>query len=90
LGTAVASFVLAVATILRVPRSGAPLLLAGSALYPIGTFGVTIVFNVPLNNKLSALNPDTAEAAKYWLKYVSEWTVMATALLILAMRQLRA
>jgi uncharacterized membrane protein len=96
-GTAVASFVLAVATVLRVPRSGAPLLLAGAALYLIGTVGVTMVFNVPLNNRLSLLNPDTAEAAKYWLTYVSEWmrwnhvrtvaSIMASALLILAIRQ---
>ena len=98
-GTAVVSFVLAVATILRVPRSGAPLLLAGSALYLIGTVGVTMMFNVPLNNRLSVLNPDIAETAKYWLTYLSEWvrwnhvrtiaSVMATALLILAIRQLR-
>jgi uncharacterized membrane protein len=98
-GTAVASFVLVVATILRVPRSGAPVLLAGSALYLIGTVGVTMVFNVPLNNRLSVLNPDTTEAAQYWLTYLSEWllwnhvrtvaSVMATALLILATRQLQ-
>ena len=97
-GTAVVSFVLAVATILRVPRSGAPLLLAGSALYLAGTVGVTMMFHVPLNNRLSVLNPDIAETAKYWLTYLSEWvrwnhvrtiaSVMATALLILAIRQL--
>jgi uncharacterized membrane protein len=98
-GTAVASCVLAVATILRVPLSGAPLLLAGSALYLIGTVGVTMVFNVPLNNRLSVLNPDTAQAAQYWLTYLSEWvrwnhirtiaSVMAAALFILAIRQLQ-
>jgi uncharacterized membrane protein len=97
-GTAVASFVLAVATILRMPRSGAPLLLAGSALYLVGTVGVTMMFHVPLNNRLSVLNPDIAETAKYWLTYLSEWvrwnhvrtiaSVMATALLILAIRRL--
>jgi uncharacterized membrane protein len=99
-GTAVASLVLAVATILGVPRSGGPLLLAGSSLYLIGAVGVTMVFNVPLNNRLSVLDPDTAEAATYWLTYLSEWvrwnhvrtiaTVMAAALLILAIRQLAA
>lgn len=96
-GTALASFVLAVATILRMPRSGAPSLLAGSALYLIGTVGVTMVFNVPLNNRLALLNPDTAEASQYWLTYLSEWvrwnhvrtsaSVLAAALLILAIRQ---
>jgi len=89
-----------VATILGVPRSGGPLLLAGSSLYLIGAVGVTMVFNVPLNNRLSVLDPDTAEAATYWLTYLSEWvrwnhvrtiaTVMAAALLILAIRQLAA
>ena len=48
-GTAVASFVLAVATFLHMPRSGAPLLLAGSALYLAGTVGVTMMFHVPLD-----------------------------------------
>ena len=97
-GTAVASFVLAVAAILRAPRSGTSMLLAGSTLYLVGAVGVTLFFNVPLNNRLSVLNPDSAEAVSYWLTYLSEWvrwnhvrtiaSVMAAALLILAIRQL--
>jgi uncharacterized membrane protein len=72
-GTAVASFLVAVMTILRTPRTGGPLLLAGAALYLIGTIGVTMAFNVPLNNRLAPLNPETASAADYWPTYVSEW-----------------
>jgi uncharacterized membrane protein len=98
-GTAVASFLVAAMTILRGPRTGGPLLLAGAALYLIGTIGVTMAFNVPLNDRLAALNPETAAAADYWLTYLSEWmkwnhvrtiaSVTASLFLILAIRQLR-
>jgi uncharacterized membrane protein len=97
-GTAVVSLVLAVVAIVCISCPGSSLLLAGSALYLIGAVGVTIIFNVPLNNRLSVLNPDTAKAADYWLIYLSEWvrwnhirtiaSVTAAALLTWAIRQL--
>lgn len=40
------------------PRS--ILLLAASGLYVIGTFGLTLVGNIPLNHKLARFNLDTA------------------------------
>jgi uncharacterized membrane protein len=72
------------------------LLLAGAALYLIGTFGVTIVFNVPRNKALARLEPSSSEAA--WRRYRQEWTwwnhvrmvaaVAAAALLTFALSQL--
>jgi uncharacterized membrane protein len=50
------------------------LVLAGGALYFLGTIGVTIAFNVPLNNRLAGLHPQGADAADYWAKYVTTWT----------------
>jgi uncharacterized membrane protein len=43
-------------------------------LYFVGTFLVTLVFNVPLNNRLAAVNPDSAEGKALWTHYLSVWT----------------
>lgn len=37
-------------------------LLAGGGLYLVGVIGVTIGLNVPLNDELAALDPESAEA----------------------------
>jgi uncharacterized membrane protein len=47
---------------------------AGSALYFFGCFGVTLAFNVPRNDALAAVKPDSAEGAKVWERYLREWT----------------
>jgi uncharacterized membrane protein len=49
------------------------LVLAGCVLYLVGTAGVTMACNVPLN-KLTGLHPQGADAADYWAKYVTTWT----------------
>jgi uncharacterized membrane protein len=50
------------------------LVLAGAALYIVGTIGVTIACNVPLNNRLATLYPQGADAACRWEEYVAKWT----------------
>jgi uncharacterized membrane protein len=55
-------------------RPGAAYLLAGSLLYFIGVVVVTIVFNVPRNNALAAVDPTSAEGARLWSDYLSTWT----------------
>jgi uncharacterized membrane protein len=49
-------------------------LLAGSALYLVGTIGLTVAYHVPRNDTLAALQPQRAEAAGRWARYVAEWT----------------
>jgi uncharacterized membrane protein len=49
-------------------------LVAGAVLYVFGCVGVTMAFNVPLNNALAAAAPDSAEGAKLWARYLSDWT----------------
>jgi uncharacterized membrane protein len=51
-----------------------PWLLAGSVLYLAGPVGVTMAYNVPRNNALARLEPNDADAAEYWRRYVAEWT----------------
>jgi uncharacterized membrane protein len=48
--------------------------LLGSALYVLGSFGVTMRFNVPRNEALSAVSPDSAEGERVWHDYLTSWT----------------
>ena len=73
-GTAVLSLVLAIAALIGWSGASAPYLLAGSLLYLIGTILVTIVFNVPLNNRLASVSAKSAEGASVWKRYLSAWT----------------
>ncbi len=73
LGTVVVCVALTAIAIFRWGQSS-PFLLAGSALYVVGTFGVTLVFNVPRNNALESLRPDSTQAEVPWPRYVTTWT----------------
>ncbi|MBE8473056.1 anthrone oxygenase family protein [Streptomyces justiciae] len=73
-GSAVLCAVLAVVTFVLLPDDGTVELLVGSALYLVGSFGVTMVANVPRNEALLKLDAGTPEAAAYWPTYVREWT----------------
>jgi uncharacterized membrane protein len=73
-GSAVLCAVLAVVTFVLWPGDGKVELLLGSALYLFGSFGVTMVANVPRNDALLRLDPGTPEAAAYWPSYIREWT----------------
>jgi len=75
LGTAVACIFLAIFSLLKWNQPDAPYLLLGSLLCIIGTFWVTIVGNVPLNNALASAKPDSPEAAALWSKYLNDWTL---------------
>lgn len=47
----------------------------GAAFYLVGGFLVTIVFNVPRNNALAAVEPgDPIAANLVWQAYLHEWT----------------
>lgn len=53
---------------------GGTMLIAGGLLYIVGTLLLTIVFNVPLNNRLAAHASDSAQAAQVWAAYLKDWT----------------
>jgi uncharacterized membrane protein len=73
-GTAAACLLLAIAALAGWSEPGAFQLLLGSVLYLAGCLLVTMVFNVPLNNALAAVAPDSAEGADLWRRYLSNWT----------------
>ncbi len=74
LGTAAVSLALVVAALLRWDDGAAPYLLAGGLLYLLGSFGVTVLRNVPLNERLAALDAAADSTAPHWRHYVERWT----------------
>jgi uncharacterized membrane protein len=74
LGTVTTCLVLSVSSLLKWHQPGANFLLLGSLLYLIGTFLVTMVGNVPLNNALAIADPNSIDGAKLWTRYLSDWT----------------
>jgi uncharacterized membrane protein len=73
-GTVATCLLLGVSTLSKLSQPDAVYLLIGSLLYLIGTVGVTIAFNVPLNNALALVDPSSTEGAKLWAKYLTDWT----------------
>ena len=48
-------------------------------IYFIGCFGVTIFFNVPMNQALAGMDATSAEASAYWTgTYLPRWTFWNT------------
>jgi uncharacterized membrane protein len=72
--TTLAGAALVVLAILRWGEPGAFAMLLGGIVYVVGMFLVTMIFNVPLNNALAAVDPASAEAAATWARYLKEWT----------------
>ena len=95
-GTTALCLALAVTAPFTTDVSHATLRGIGSALYLLGSFGVTMAVNVPMNNALDALSPTSDEGAAYWRTYLGRWTAWnhlrallgtaASVLLILALR----
>lgn len=75
MGTAVACLALTIAVLFKWSQPGAVYVLLGSLLYLLGTFGVTIAGNVPLNDALAIAKPDSPEGAALWSKYLISWTI---------------
>lgn len=53
---------------------GAEFLAAGGASYLVGTFLVTGLGNVPLNETLESVDPKDARAPAAWERYLRRWT----------------
>ena len=74
LGTGATCLFLAISSVLKWHQPSASYLLIGSLLYLVGTVLVTIVFNVPLNDALAIVKPESTEGASLWAKYLINWT----------------
>jgi uncharacterized membrane protein len=58
-------------------RDGGAWILAGAAVYLVGTFGVTAALNVPLNNRLLAAHDKAAGWRAYWRPWTA-WNHVRT------------
>jgi uncharacterized membrane protein len=73
-GTALLSLALAILALTGWSDAGAAWRLAGALLYLIASIGITMLFNVPLNNRLAKVAPDSAGGATVWAHYLKVWT----------------
>ena len=73
-GMAGACILLIITLLPKLPQPSSTCLLIGCLLYLVGTVGVTIAFNVPLNDALAKVEPDSVEGAKVWSAYLVTWT----------------
>ncbi|MDB5584992.1 MAG: hypothetical protein JWR80_10168 [Bradyrhizobium sp.] len=73
IGTAILCLVLAGASLIWWGRPGGMLMLAASLLYLLGCVGITMLFNVPLNDQLAAVAP--AQETALWSRYLDVWTI---------------
>lgn len=93
MGTTVVCAALAIWSLTSLGDPRAWLVLAASVIFVVGCFGVTMAFNVPLNDRLAAVTADQAEGL--WRTYLTVWTrwntvrtiapLVSTALFVLAL-----
>ncbi len=93
-GTAGGSLLLLISSIWRWSQPESIYLLFGSGFYLAGVMFITIRFNVPLNNRLDALEPIDPKNEQFWTVYLNRWSrwnhvrtvtsLLGTAALILA------
>ena len=71
---AVVSLILIISGFRTWGQNGATFLILGSLLYLIGTIGVTIAGNIPLNDALAVVAPNSSEGSTLWTQFLADWT----------------
>ena len=74
MGTALACAALAVYCVLHWNEPHNQVRFAAALIYLIGTFGLTVGYHVPMNNRLALLDPHAAGSAQSWISYARSWT----------------
>lgn len=73
-GTGMVCIVASIHALYHWGEAGSLLRLAGSAIYLVGSILVTIVCNVPRNERLAAVSPADPTSVEGWRRYVASWT----------------
>ena len=73
-GIAALSLLLSIAAVPRWHEPSGAYVMAGCLLYFLGTFLVTMLFNVPRNTALDAVAATSPEGAALWADYLVTWT----------------
>ncbi|TPL38472.1 DUF1772 domain-containing protein [Mesorhizobium sp. B2-4-1] len=74
-GTGLICLVLIAGAIIGWQQPGSFWLLAGAVIYLVGNPIVTMVFNVPLNDALAAVDPASSNGAAVWTTYLRDWVM---------------
>ena len=77
MGTALLSAVVIVLSVMAW-GTASPWSVAGASVYIVGTFLVTGLGNVPLNNELAAVDASQSGAVPVWERYLARWTRLNT------------
>ena len=75
-GATILALVVGVIAVIQLQQPGSWWVLVGSVLAILAAV-ITMVFNVPLNNRLDTVNPvglSAADATREWQAYFSTWT----------------
>jgi len=78
IGTAAISILIAGLAVKGWGTPSASLFLAGALTYLIGTFLVTGLGNVPLNDQLASIPATDPKAVLVWSNYLDRWTLLNT------------
>lgn len=90
MGTTFIAVLVAALAIKEWSTPSAPFFLAGALLYVAGTFLVTGLGNVPLNNRLAAVSATDPEAVPLWAHYLERWTTLNTVRTVAAVAAMAA
>jgi uncharacterized membrane protein len=74
LGTAAGCLGVILSVLFDQQQPGVIYLVVGSLVYLVGTVLVTIACNVPLNNALAVVQPESHEGVTLWARYLTAWT----------------
>ena len=75
MGTALLSLGVIGLALARWSHPSAMFFLGGAIFYFVGTFLVTVVGNVPLNDQLAAVSATDPAAVELWEHYLARWTM---------------
>ena len=73
-GTASLGLVLGIGAITRWGQPGQAYVVAAGILYVLGSAGVTMVCNVPLNDALAAVQGTSPDGTTLWARFLKDWT----------------
>jgi uncharacterized membrane protein len=74
-GTAGISLVIAGLAIIEPDSPATAFFVGGAIFYFVGTFIVTVLGNVPLNNQLARVLANDATSDRIWKHYLARWTM---------------
>jgi uncharacterized membrane protein len=73
-GTSLAAAAAVLLYVMTPEFSGGIWMALAGGIYFAGMFLCTVVFNVPLNNQLKAVDPASSDGAEVWNMYLRVWT----------------